>query len=283
LAIFYTDIAARHRLSIEGKLRRALACGEFYLNYQPIVGLTSGRIVAAEALLRWRNPELGLISPDQFIPIAEETGLIVSIGNWVIETVCRDLATWSAQGLPLVRVPINISSRQLADRALVGVVAQALAANQLSAACIELEVTERLLLEQSPRTIDLLGELRAMGLRLSIDDFGTGYSSMSYLTSFPFDVLKIDRSFIAKVTERSQDGALTQAIVAMAHSLDLEVVAEGVETVGQMTFLQRTGCDFAQGYLFARPLAADGFAKLLKDAVVYCGLGASQYTFALSP
>ncbi|MDO8607594.1 MAG: EAL domain-containing protein [Phaeospirillum sp.] len=263
------DASARRRLAIEANLRHALAQGEFQVYYHPLVDVPSGRILAAEALLRWTSSELGPVMPDHFIPIAEETGLIVSIGAWVIETVCRDMAQWAKQGLPPVRVAINVSSRQLADRALLDVVGNALGAHGVAAGLLELEVTERLLLDQSPHTLTLLGDLKGMGLRFSIDDFGTGYSSMSYLTSFPFDVLKIDRSFISKVTEHSQDKALTQAIIAMAHSLDLEIVAEGVETAEQLAFLRANGCEFAQGYLFTRPIPVDAFAKLLKDGVQY--------------
>ncbi|EME69555.1 PAS/PAC sensors-containing diguanylate cyclase/phosphodiesterase [Paramagnetospirillum caucaseum] len=266
------DASARKRLAIEASLRHALERGEFQVHYHPLVEVASGHILAAEALLRWTNPDLGPVAPDLFIPIAEETGLIVPIGAWVVETVCRDIARWAGQGLPPIRVAVNVSSRQLADRALLEVIARALAGQGVAAGLVEIEVTERLLLDQSPHTLTLLNDLKDMGLRFSIDDFGTGYSSMSYLTSFPFDVLKIDRSFISKVTERGQDKALTQAIIAMAHSLDLEVVAEGVETHAQLEFLRRSGCDFAQGYLFTRPVSAAAFAEVLN--------GGGKYTFA---
>jgi len=257
------DSGVRHRMQAESRLRHALANGELSLNYHPLVNIETGEMLAAEALLRWRNADLGPVSPDLFIPIAEETGLIVPIGAWVFEQVCRDMAEWTSAGLPPLRVAVNVSSRQLADDSLIGIVSGALAANGLGPERLEIEVTERLLLDRSPRTLALLNELRAMGLRFSIDDFGTGYSSMSYLTSFPFDVLKVDRSFVSKVTERKQDAALTQAIIAMARSLDLEVVAEGVETQEQLDFLRRTGCTFAQGYLFSRPMPASALAERL--------------------
>ena len=265
------DACAHRRLAIETNLRHALARGEFRVHYHPLVDVATGTILGAEALLRWTNSDLGQVGPDRFIPIAEETGLIVPIGAWVIETACRDMAQWTARGLPPVRVAVNVSSRQLVNRALLDVVAQALAANGLAADLLELEVTERLLLDQSPQTLELLHDLRGMGLRFSIDDFGTGYSSMSYLTSFPFDVLKIDRSFISRVTERSQDKALTQAIIAMAHSLDLEIVAEGVETREQLMFLSENGCEVAQGFLFTKPLPADDFAALLIGDATFAG------------
>lgn len=263
------DATAHRRLSIESNLRHALERNELHVHYHPLVHVADQRILGAEALLRWSNPDLGPIGPDHFIPIAEETGLIVPIGAWVIETVCRDMAHWLAMGLLPVRVAINVSSRQLANRALLDVIAQALADTGIAASRLELEVTERLLLDQSPQTLELLYDLRGMGLRFSIDDFGTGYSSMNYLTSFPFDVLKIDRSFISRVSEREQDKTLTQAIIAMAHSLNLEIVAEGVETPEQLAFLKDNACEFAQGFLFTKPLPAEGFMALLRQGVSF--------------
>lgn len=263
------DAAARRRLSLESHLRHAVARGQFSVHYHPLVDVASGRVKGAEALLRWNHPSLGNVSPDHFIPIAEETGLIVPIGTWVLRTVCRDLASWKAMGLPPIRVAVNVSCRQLADRALLNVIGDALAEHGVDARSIELEVTERLLLQQDGGTTRLLEDLRALGLRFAIDDFGTGYSAMSYLTAFPFDVLKVDRSFIARVTERRQDAALTQAIIAMAHSLDLEVVAEGVETREQLRFLKGAACDFAQGFLFTRPIAACDFAPILASGGTY--------------
>lgn len=263
------DAAARRRLALESHLRHAVARGQFRVHYHPLVEVSSGRIKGAEALLRWNHPSLGNVSPDHFIPIAEETGLIVPIGAWVLQTVCRDLANWKAMGLPPIRVAVNVSCRQLADRALLQVIGDALALHGVDASSIELEVTERLLLQQDGETTRLLEDLRSLGLRFSIDDFGTGYSAMGYLTAFPFDVLKIDRSFIARVTERRQDAALTQAIIAMAHSLDLEVVAEGVETQEQLRFLNGAACDFAQGFLFTRPIPAGDFAPILASGGTY--------------
>ena len=264
------DRSARHRRKLESCLSHAIERAELSLAYQPIVDAASGRIVAAEALLRWKSEELGPVGPDQFIPIAEDNGMIVAIGNWVIETVCADLAAWRKQGLETVRIAINVSSRQLNDRALIGVISTALERHGLSADQLELELTERLLLNRSEETSRLLADLKAMGLRFAIDDFGTGYSAMAYLTSFPFDALKIDRSFISLVDQG--DAALAQAIIAMAHSLGLEVVAEGVETAQQQEFLRRHQCEFAQGWLFARPQPAAQFAEMLPS-----------YTFAAAP
>jgi len=258
------DSELRSRIQAESKLRHALDNGEFSLCYHPLIDIESGKITAAEALLRWHNPDLGNVRPDFFIPIAEETGLIVPIGAWVVEQVCRDMAQWRDDGLSALRVAVNVSSRQLTDCALLDVIEAALAGNRLGPERLELEVTERLLLDRSPKTLTLLGQFRDAGLRFSIDDFGTGFSSMSYLTAFPFDVLKIDRSFVSKVTERSQDAALTQAIIAMAKSIQMEIVAEGVETEEQLDFLRKSGCTFAQGYLFAKPMQSAAFVDLLR-------------------
>jgi len=257
------DEGARNRLKIEAALRYAVANGELSLCYQPLIEIESGKALAAEALIRWNNPGLGWVRPDHFIPIAEETGLINGIGAWVVEQVFKDLAAWREAGFSPPRIAINVSSRQFADRRLLDLIVHGLNAYRLEPGMIEIEVTERLLLDQSPATLSLLNEMRAMGLRFSIDDFGTGYSSMSYLTAFPFDVLKVDRSFVSKVTEKRQDAALTQAIIAMARSLDLEVVAEGVENREQLEFLKGAGCTFAQGYLFSKPLPAEEFVKLI--------------------
>lgn len=257
------DARARRRRTLETALRHALKRGELALAYHPLIDVADGRVLGAEALLRWRCEELGPVPPDQFIPVAEATGLIVPIGAWVIETVCRDIAAWRRRGGAAGRVAVNVSTRQLLDRSLLQVVENALRANDVAPEQLELEVTERLLLDTSAHTTALLRDLRGMGLRFAIDDFGTGYSAMNYLTSFPFDVLKIDRSFIAKVGERPQDAALIQAVIAMAHALDMEVVAEGVETGEQLAFLRRCRCDFAQGFLFAQPMATEAFASFV--------------------
>jgi len=257
------------RMQVENKLRRALADGELSLHYQPVVAADTGEILAAEALLRWRNRDLGTVPPEQFIPIAEETGLIVPIGAWVVERACHDMAEWSARGLKPLRVSINVSGRQLAADAPVDILRRVLKTHGLCAERLEIEVTERLLLDRSPRALAVFEEMRSMGLRISIDDFGTGYLPMSYLTGFPFDRLKIDRSLISRVAEQGQEASLAQATIAMAKSLNLEVVAEGVETKRQLDFLRCNGCDFAQGFLFAKPMPAEQFAALLADGTRY--------------
>jgi EAL domain-containing protein (putative c-di-GMP-specific phosphodiesterase class I) len=217
-----------------------------------------------EALLRWQNPELGLVSPAEFIPLAEETGLIVSIGEWVIRTACKQNKAWQAAGLRPLRVSVNLSARQFKEQNLVERVAQVLNETGLEARYLELELTESLL--QNPEaTITPLKELHALGVYLSIDDFGTGYSSLSYLKRFPIDTIKIDRSFVRDITTDADDAAIANAIITMAHSLGMHVVAEGVETGEQLAFLCRRECDSMQGYYFSKPLPADAFAALIKD------------------
>jgi len=252
---------AIHRLAIESGLRTALANGEFHLRYHPLVEASTGEATGAEALIRWISPELGMVPPDVFIPIAEETGHIVEIGEWVIRTACRDMASWSRMGLAPVRVAVNVSARQLADGRFLGIVSEALGENGLPADRLEVELTERVLLDRDSGTLDQLNQLKELGIRLSIDDFGTGYSAMSYLTAFEFDVLKIDRSFVTDVLSRSQDADLAQAIIAMAHALNLEVVAEGVELEGQAEFMRLHGCEFLQGYFFCKPLTFEEFTR----------------------
>jgi len=264
-----TDAGVRTRMQMESKLRHALAEGELSLHYQPLIEIGSGEILAAEALLRWHNRDLGAVPPDLFVPVAEEAGLIIPIGAWVAERACRDMAEWSARGLPPLRVAINLSGRQLDDDSLLTVIRRILEAHDLAAERLELEVSEDLLLLHPQRAAARLEELRAMGLRVSLDDVGGGHLPLSDLTAFPFDCLKIDRSLVSRVADHRREAALAQAIVAMAKSLDLEVVAEGVETDPQLDFLRRNGCDFAQGFLFAKPMPAEQFAALLADGTRY--------------
>ena len=257
---------ARARVSMDSRLRRALERSELYLCYQPLVEAASGKTVGCEALARWRNPDLGDVSPSQFIPLAEETGLIVAIGAWVLETACRQMRDWLDAGLALSYVSVNVSSRQFRAGNLVAAVAEALATNGLSADQLRLEITESLLIEDVPRTAAVLRELVDMGIGLAIDDFGTGYSSLGYLRRFPLRALKIDRSFVRDVPGNADAAALTEAIVAMAHRLKLVVVAEGVETPEQLEFLRDCGCDLLQGFHLGRPVVAKTFAKQLASA-----------------
>lgn len=253
---------ALNRLNLETHLRQALKRQEFELYYQPLVALDSGAVVGAEALMRWRKPELGNPGPDVFIPIAEETGLIVPIGQWLLHQACQQAATWRANGINL-RMAVNISSRQFIGNSVVNAVEKALVQNHLPAEHLELEITEGLLLADAVQTRHALAKLHRLGVRLSLDDFGTGYSSLSYLRRYAFDVLKIDRSFIHDVVEQPESAALVRAIVAMAQSLDLEVIAEGVETVAQADFIRSHGCNFAQGYFYSKPLPAAQFEAWL--------------------
>ncbi|POZ62383.1 EAL domain-containing protein [Chromobacterium alticapitis] len=263
---FYTaDMNARalERLKLEYSLHRALAQRELELWYQPKVALDSGRIVGAEALLRWRHPELGLVPPDRFIPIAEESALIVQIGNWVLDTACADTRRWRDAGLLPGRVAVNVSGRQLKHGDFTQQLEDTLSAYGLDSEDLELEVTESVAMDEAGGMVEMLRRMQALGIYLSIDDFGTGYSSLSYLKRLPVRGLKIDRSFIADSTRDSDDAAITRAIVSIAHSLGLDVVAEGVEEEEQRRFLQGLGCNCAQGYLFSKPMPARQFEVLL--------------------
>jgi len=221
---------SHERLQLESRLRRALQQGEFELFYQPIVDTSDGNLLAAEALLRWNSPEIGLIMPDRFIPLAEETGLITAIGEWVIQQACQAAMTWKNQLGRDVGISVNISPRQFRNASFVASVVNALSTTGLSAEFLELEITERLTLDNSIETAQILRELDEHGVRLSIDDFGTGYSSLSYLKRFPIDMLKIDKSFIDEVTIDADSNVIVKTIIVMAHSLGLKVIAEGVET-----------------------------------------------------
>jgi diguanylate cyclase (GGDEF)-like protein len=254
---------ALQRLTLENDLRRAVERDELVLHYQPIVDAESGAIVGAEALVRWHHPSLGLLMPGEFIAIAEENGVIVSVGDWVLRTACMQNRAWQRAGLPPIRVVVNLSSRQLRQGTLTETVRAALEASELEARWLGLELTESMLMERQHEGAAALQALRAMGLRLSIDDFGTGYSSLAYLKHFPVDTLKIDRCFVRDLTKVPDDAAITSAIIAMAHALDLRVVAEGVETEEHLTFLRTQGCDEVQGHLLGRPVPADRFAEWL--------------------
>ena len=247
------------RLMIENELRGALARGELSLEYQPIVAMATGRVARAEALMRWRRACGEQVAPCEFIPVAEETGLIAGLGLWAIETAAHQMAAWRRDGVD-IRVAVNLSSRQLGEATLIEDVERAIAAAGIEPAALTLEVTESVLMDDSGRSLEALRELRALGVRLALDDFGTGYSSLSYLTRLPLDVLKLDRSFVAKLDEDGPNTAVTAAIVAMARALDLDVVAEGVEVESERLTLLDMGCVTGQGFLFARPGPPDAVA-----------------------
>ena len=255
---------AQMRMKIEANLRRALERGELQLHYQPQIDLRSGRVVGVEALVRWHCAELGQVSPAEFIPVAEESGVIVALGKWVLASACRQAAAWRDAGLlaTIEHVAVNLSARQTRDAGLMGDILAILAETGLPARLLELEITEGVLMENIHANLDLLHRFQAAGIHLSIDDFGTGYSSMAYLKRFPIDQLKIDRSFVHDVPGDGE--AIATAIISMAHSLDLTVVAEGVETADQLAFLRNAGCDIMQGFYFARPMPAEELTELLR-------------------
>ena len=263
---FYsTDMntAAVERLMLKSKLRRAFERDELRLHYQPKYRLSTGRIEGAEALVRWDLPERGLVFPSDFVPLAEETNLILQLGDWVLNRVCADYRSWQRLVPSPSRVSVNLSLRQLQQRRFLDRVRETFRAHGVSPTSLELEITETTLMEDPERTIRILDALYGMGLHLAIDDFGTGYSSLSALQQFPISTLKIDQSFVRDVAIDRDDAAIVDAIVQMAHSLELEVVAEGVESEQQLDFLRKHGCDYAQGHLFGDPVTADQFAEML--------------------
>ena len=252
------------RLELESGLRRAIERQEFQLYYQPKVELSQGQIVGAEALIRWMHPSMGMVSPGDFIPLAEETGLIIPIGEWVIEAACRQLEAWHSEGFSDIAVSVNLSGRQFQQENLVDLVTAALRQNELSAQYLELEITESAVMQDPRQTIATLRRLKALGVRISLDDFGTGYSSLNYLKRFPIDALKIDQSFVRDITSNPEDAAIACAVISLAHSLKHKVIAEGVESEAQLAFLRRNRCDQIQGYYFSRPVPAAEFAQLLQ-------------------
>lgn len=265
---FYSEsmnTAALQVLAMENSLHKALERDELLLHYQPQQDLRSGAIVGAEALLRWRQGGGNLIPPGDFIPLAEETGLIVPIGEWVLRKACAQIKAWQDRRLPPVRVAINLSGRQLWQPDLAQIVSRGLRESGLNPGCLHLEITENILMQNVQSTMATLTALKTMGIQLSVDDFGTGYSSLSYLTRFPLDFLKIDRSFVRDVDTNNENAAIVAAMIAMAHSLKLKVIAEGVETKGQMDFLRDLGCDEIQGYLVSKPLPPEEFIRIFRQ------------------
>ncbi|WP_312395424.1 EAL domain-containing protein [Stutzerimonas kunmingensis] len=264
---FFTDrpqASSMQYLQLENQLRKALEVGQLEVFYQPRLSLADDALEAAEALVRWRHPQRGLVAPAHFIPLAEETGLIIPLGEFVLREACRQARQWQQDGLAEIRVSVNLSVKQLRQGNFVSLVRQVLEETGLPATMLELELTESQLLDDIDNAISISEQLRALGVRLAIDDFGTGFSSLSYLKRFPVDYVKIDRSFISELEHSSQDAAITRAIIAMVHSLERKVVAEGVETQAQMDFLKANQCDEIQGYLLSPPVPAEQFAELLR-------------------
>ncbi|MDO8705522.1 MAG: EAL domain-containing protein [Sulfuricaulis sp.] len=265
---FYTpelNVRAARRLELETGLRRALEKEEFILHYQPLVNMQSGKITGMEALLRWQHPEFGLIAPMDFIPLAEETGLIVPVGEWVLRTACAQIKTWHGTGFPAMHVAVNLSSVQLQQKNFAETVKRALRETGLEPQYLDLELTESLLMHDMEAVEKILKELKALGVLFSLDDFGTGYSSLSYLKRFPIDFLKIDRSFVNDINQDRYGAGIVRAIIVMAHTLGIKVIAEGVETNEQLEFLREQGCDITQGYFCSEPLATVTFTELLMD------------------
>lgn len=258
-------LSASSKLALEGRLRRAMENRELVLHYQPKIDAGSGRVLGVEALVRWSHPDMGLVPPSQFIPIAEETGLIIPIGEWVLNEACRQAIEWQDQGLPTLSIGVNLSALQFRGADLSRRLADIIAAHGVQPECIDVELTESMLMYDVEDAIHKMHELRGIGLTLSIDDFGTGYSSLSYLMRFPLNTLKIDRSFVSDLATDSHCASITRAILMMAKSLDLTVVAEGVETSQQATWLRENQCDILQGYYFSRPLPADELARFCTE------------------
>ena len=263
---FYTEELnqkIRARLRLESMLRRALERGEFYLHFQPQVELQSGCVVGVEALIRWNHETEGIISPAEFIPLAEELGLIVPIGEWALRAACEQMKAWQDSGLPKISVAVNLSARQFRQKDLVEMIALVLQETGLEPAHLDIELTESMVMHNVESAVITLGKLRDMGIKLSIDDFGTGYSSLNYLKRFPINVLKIDQSFVRDIACDADDAAIARSIIALAHSLKLKVIAEGVETEAQLNYLALHHCDVIQGYYFSRPLSATACEQFL--------------------
>jgi diguanylate cyclase (GGDEF)-like protein len=257
------DTQSPETAQLQSDLHDALALRQFELYYQPKVNVATGAVRGVEALIRWRHPTRGLVSPAQFIPFAEDSGLIGPIGAWVVREACRQAAAWRVAGLPALRVAVNISASQFRQGGLLEIVKEALSDAALDPTYLEIELTESAVMSDPEESVKILEQLSIMDVLVSVDDFGTGYSSMSYLQRFPIDKLKIDRSFISEILTRSDDASIVRAIVSLAHGLKLKVVAEGVETHEQLEFLRSVGCDEYQGYYFSAALPAADFAKLI--------------------
>lgn len=253
------------RLALESDLRRALEKNEFLLHYQPKIDFRTGKISGMEALIRWQHPDLGMVPPGQFIPIAEETGMIIPIGRWVLKTACEQNKAWQSEGLPMLRVSVNLSAQQFSDANLLQDISTVLLETGLSADFLELEITESMVMRNPEKAVLLLNALKEMGICLTMDDFGVGYSSLATIKKFPIDIIKIDQSFIRGIAEDKGDKALTEAIIVMSKTLNLKVVAEGVETLEQHNFLMEKACDEFQGYYFSKPLDNEKFFDLLRE------------------
>ena len=261
------NVRAVERQSIEESLRRALERQEFALRYQPKINLGTGAITGAEALIRWTHPTRGPVAPAQFIPIAEDCGLILPIGAWVLREACEQARAWVDAGLPLTTMAVNVSAKEFRDESFLGGLFAILNETGLDPRSLELELTESVLMKRAESTVSILQTLRERGVKVAVDDFGTGYSSLSYLRKFPLDALKIDQSFVRQISTAGDDTTIVAAVIGMARSLKLRVVAEGVETLEELEFLRAHQCDEAQGYYFSRPVLPQQFARLLRTGI----------------
>ncbi len=257
--------ASSRRLALETSLRRAVERDELLLQYQPIVDMKTGNFTGAEALVRWNHPQFGLLAPDNFIPLADETGLIIEIGEWVLRQACQQTKAWHEMGFYPMSISVNVSAVQLGQPQLLNHVASVLSKTGLDPACLELEITESVLMQDAEASINMLRALKEMGLKISVDDFGTGYSSLSYLKRFPIDILKIDKSFIRDIAVDRDNSAIVTAITALARSLNLSIIAEGVESRGQLSYLRKEKCDRVQGYFFSRPVNPEALHALMAE------------------
>jgi EAL domain-containing protein (putative c-di-GMP-specific phosphodiesterase class I) len=258
------NVRVFEQMVLESRLRRAIEQCQFVLLYQPQIELSGGEVVGFEALLRWRHPELGLVRPNEFVPLAEESGLIEPLGLWVLRTACLQHRAWREARLPPVRLAVNMSARQFQRSGLEERIREVLAETEMAANCLELELTETVLMQEGDQTASLLASLSELGIGLALDDFGTGYSSLSYLKRFPITRVKIDRSFVRDIATSEGDAAVARAVIAMAHGLGVEVVAEGIETLEQLAVLRRYDCDEGQGYLLGRPVVPTAVPELMR-------------------
>ncbi len=255
---------AKEKLVIEAELRQAILTGELELYYQPQIDLSTDRLIGTEALIRWRHPEKGLISPDNFIPLSEDIGLIIQIGEWVIKTVCRQLKSWQDLGLPLVKVAINLSAHQFVQKDLVKIITREIENNGLATNSLQVEITESMMIDDIDQAIQTLADLKSAGISIAVDDFGTGYSSLEYLKKFPIDKLKIDKSFVDSVIHNADDASIVNAIIALGHSMKMQIIAEGVETKEQALFLQEQQCDYGQGFFYSKPIPAAEMSEFIE-------------------
>jgi diguanylate cyclase (GGDEF)-like protein len=281
---FYTaggTTRALKQLVLESNLRGALDRSEFIVQYQPQVALPDFHLVGMEALVRWRHPSLGILPPSEFVPLAEDSGLIIALGEWVMRDACLQNKAWQDKGLAPMRLSVNFSARQFQQPGFIAMVAQILKETNLDPRWLELELTESSIMKEPEQAIEKLHELKLMGIRVAIDDFGTGYSSLNYLKRFPIDTLKIDKSFVSDVCKDPHDTAIVRAIITLGHALDLTVIAEGVETHEQLQYLTSLGCDVVQGFLFSKSLSVRAFEELLCEQKRAAALSTSQDTAPL--